>query len=368
MSSVGKVPFSKWSPMVGQDAGVDEGADGVADGALFGVKWRERSKKSGMPRPGVARFPPSSCSGILPTFGDVLPGEEDSGGKDLYAVLGLARGATDEEIRVAFRNLAVENHPDKYPNDAKAAMRFKRINAAYQVLRDAEKRDQYDQLTAPIEDFSGDAALARPVAPASVPPRGQPEIRYRRRRVRRVRKGWSLFVGTLLSVSAVMLVLSILLDHHGSDASDTSSVPPARSGAAPQAPPPAAPATTVTLPEDEPFRGTPGSPHPVTAPPPGAGADFNGRPVAGPGWQLSVPDGWQEAAGRDDRGAAWQAPADVAGFRPNVKLVIKALTGEPPEYFKELDSKAPARGHGGQRGLGVREQARRAPARGARRD
>jgi hypothetical protein len=275
-----------------------------------------------------------------------LAGDDDSGGKDLYAVLGLARGATDEEIRVAFRNLAVENHPDKHPEDAKAALRFKRLNAAYQVLRDPEKKDQYDQLTAPIEDFG--EALARPVAPASVPPRAyEPEVRYRRRRVRRtVWSGWKLFVGALLSVSVVMLGLSMILDHHGSEASDVPAASPTLSRAPPQAQAPVAPTTAVALADDHPIRTMPGLPRAIDPAIPGAplvsaGNDFNGRAVAGPGWQFSVPEGWQESGGRDEKGAIWQAPADVGGLRPNVKLVIKALTGDPPEYFKELDRKLP---------------------------
>ncbi len=271
-----------------------------------------------------------------------MEGEEDSGGKDLYAVLGLARGATDDEIRVAFRNLAVENHPDKFPNDAKAVLRFKRINAAYQVLRDPQKKDQYDQLTAPIEDFG--EALARPVVPPSVPPRvHEPEIRRRRRRVRR-RSGWALFVGALLSVSAVLLALSMFLDHHGPDAS-TPLAPTAESAAASPARTPLAPTSTVALPDDQLFRGTPAMSHGVGASPAGpsttAESDFTGRAVAGAGWQFSVPQEWQEAGARDDKAAVWQAPTATGGLRPSVKLVVKVLTGEPPEYFKELDRKLP---------------------------
>ncbi len=278
-----------------------------------------------------------------------MAGEDDSGGKDLYAVLGLARGATDEEIRAAFRNLAVENHPDKHPDDAKAVLRFKRLNAAYQVLRDPAKKEQYDQLTAPIEDF-GDAALARPVAPASVPPRAhEPEIRRRRRRVRRTaRSGWSLFVGTLLSVSVVLLVLSMILDHH-SEAGDSPAAPPVLSHVPPQAQAPLASTSSVAVAavaDDHPTRTMPGLPRAVDPSTPGtplvaAGNDFTGRSVSGPGWQFSAPEGWQESGGRDEKGTVWQAPADVGGLRPNVKLVIKAITGDPPEYFKELDRKLP---------------------------
>ena len=50
MSSVGNVPFSKWSPMVGRTRASTNARDGALDGAFFGVKWRERSKKSGMRR------------------------------------------------------------------------------------------------------------------------------------------------------------------------------------------------------------------------------------------------------------------------------------------------------------------------------
>lgn len=66
--------------------------------------------------------------------------------KDFYAVLGVPASATQDEIKKQYRKLAAKLHPDKNPNDPKAADRFKEISEAYQVLGDAEKRKQYDQM------------------------------------------------------------------------------------------------------------------------------------------------------------------------------------------------------------------------------
>ena len=66
--------------------------------------------------------------------------------KDFYAVLGVPASATQDEIKKQYRKLAAKHHPDKNPNDAKAAERFKEISEAYQVLGDAEKRKQYDEM------------------------------------------------------------------------------------------------------------------------------------------------------------------------------------------------------------------------------
>src|ERR671926_1142681 len=65
---------------------------------------------------------------------------------DYYAVLGVSASATQDEIKKQYRKLAARYHPDKNPNDPKAADRFKEISEAYQVLGDAEKRKQYDQM------------------------------------------------------------------------------------------------------------------------------------------------------------------------------------------------------------------------------
>jgi DnaJ-class molecular chaperone len=65
--------------------------------------------------------------------------------KDLYSVLGVSRKATEKEIRTAYRKLARQHHPDVNPGDASAEARFREINAAYEVLSDAEKRKKYDK-------------------------------------------------------------------------------------------------------------------------------------------------------------------------------------------------------------------------------
>jgi curved DNA-binding protein len=65
--------------------------------------------------------------------------------QDYYEILGLKKGASPDEIKKAFRKLAVKFHPDKNPGDKKAEDRFKEINEAYAVLSDPEKKSQYDQ-------------------------------------------------------------------------------------------------------------------------------------------------------------------------------------------------------------------------------
>jgi molecular chaperone DnaJ len=66
--------------------------------------------------------------------------------KDYYAVLGVSASATQDEIKKQYRKLAAKHHPDKNQGDPKAADRFKEISEAYQVIGDAEKRKQYDQM------------------------------------------------------------------------------------------------------------------------------------------------------------------------------------------------------------------------------
>uniref|UniRef100_A0A7C2FQS2 Chaperone protein DnaJ n=1 Tax=Thermus islandicus TaxID=540988 RepID=A0A7C2FQS2_9DEIN len=65
--------------------------------------------------------------------------------KDYYAILGVSREASQEEIKKAYRRLALEYHPDRHPGDKAAEERFKEINEAYAVLSDPEKRARYDR-------------------------------------------------------------------------------------------------------------------------------------------------------------------------------------------------------------------------------
>jgi DnaJ-class molecular chaperone len=68
---------------------------------------------------------------------------------DHYETLGVARTASADEIKTAFRKLAKEHHPDKHPGDESAKARFQEINSAYQELSDPDKRAAYDRGPAP---------------------------------------------------------------------------------------------------------------------------------------------------------------------------------------------------------------------------
>ena len=69
----------------------------------------------------------------------------DDKSKDLYETLGLSKGASDDEIKKAFKRLAMKYHPDRNPGNKEAEEKFKDIQVAYAVLSDPEKRAYYDR-------------------------------------------------------------------------------------------------------------------------------------------------------------------------------------------------------------------------------
>jgi molecular chaperone DnaJ len=73
--------------------------------------------------------------------------------KDYYEVLGIEKGASEDEIKKAFRKLAIKYHPDKNRGNKEAEEKFKEINEAYQVLSDPEKKSNYDRFG--TADFNG---------------------------------------------------------------------------------------------------------------------------------------------------------------------------------------------------------------------
>lgn len=84
--------------------------------------------------------------------------------RDHYEVLGVSRSATADEIKLAFRRMAAQHHPDKNPDDPHAAVRFKEVNAAYQVLSDPSRRKLYDRLGHTAEDPGSPFAQGGPFA------------------------------------------------------------------------------------------------------------------------------------------------------------------------------------------------------------
>ena len=71
--------------------------------------------------------------------------------RDYYEVLGVSKTATLEEIKKAYRKLAIANHPDRNQGDSAAEERFKEATEAYDILSDEKKRGMYDQFAAGVD-------------------------------------------------------------------------------------------------------------------------------------------------------------------------------------------------------------------------
>src|SRR6266853_3432587 len=65
--------------------------------------------------------------------------------RDYYEVLGVQRGASEADMKAAYRKLAMQHHPDRNPGDADCEHKFKELNEAYDVLKDGDKRAAYDR-------------------------------------------------------------------------------------------------------------------------------------------------------------------------------------------------------------------------------
>src|SRR5579863_9698634 len=92
---------------------------------------------------------------------------------DYYETLSVARGASEDDIRKAYRKLARKYHPDLNPGDKAAEDRFKNVQEAYDVLSDSKKRQMYDQV-----GFYSDSGFASGPPPGSGRARSHPNMDF----------------------------------------------------------------------------------------------------------------------------------------------------------------------------------------------
>lgn len=84
--------------------------------------------------------------------------------KDFYKVLGVAKDASKDDIKRAYRKLAQKNHPDANKGDKNAEQRFKEISEAHSILSNEEKRKEYDQMRRLVEAGGRGSTGSGPVA------------------------------------------------------------------------------------------------------------------------------------------------------------------------------------------------------------
>src|SRR5471030_765781 len=86
--------------------------------------------------------------------------------QDFYELLGVSRTASADDIKKSFRKLAMQHHPDRNPGDKESERKFKEVNHAYDILKDADKRAAYDRYGAAA--FEGGAGPGGPQGQASI--------------------------------------------------------------------------------------------------------------------------------------------------------------------------------------------------------
>lgn len=119
--------------------------------------------------------------------------------KDCYVVLGVPRGAAGEEIKLAYRELALIHHPDRNPGDAAAAKKFMRVQEAYEILSDPHERLLHDR---ELKLREGKAWAPPPRSAA--PPPGAPARRRRGLTDEQILARALIFAGALLAARGIL--------------------------------------------------------------------------------------------------------------------------------------------------------------------